>query len=366
MVGIAAMELGLIYEIPVPRPWTDRSEYAAYHDVVAQAVLADGLGYHSIWSTEHHFLDEFSHSSAPEVLYAYIAARTSNLRLGHGVRLLPFPYNHPVRSAEQAAALDILSDGRLEFGTGRSATRAELEGFGIDPGRTRQLADEALEVIVGAWTNDEFEWHGESFDLPRRRVVPKPIQAPHPPIWQASTSIDGHKSVGERGLGLLSFTVAHPIDGLAERLDLYRDGLKHATPVGRAVNDRAGVFTLVHCAETTQQAYDEAGDAFLWYAEQSFAKFASLVSWQEGRDLGTYDYLKTLLDVDFTEVTLDLLVDIGAVVIGDPEECLRLARQYRDAGTDLLLCNVNPYNIPHEQVMRSISLLGEHVLPEMR
>jgi hypothetical protein len=90
------------------------------------------------------------------------------------------------------------------------------------------------------------------------------------------------------------------------------------------------------------------------------------VSWQEGRDLGTYDYLKTLLDVDFTEVTLDLLVDIGAVVIGDPEECLRLGRQYRDPGTDLLLCNVNLYNLTHAQVMRSIALLGEHVLPELR
>jgi alkanesulfonate monooxygenase SsuD/methylene tetrahydromethanopterin reductase-like flavin-dependent oxidoreductase (luciferase family) len=360
------MDLALISEIPVPRPWTARSERDAYRRVVEQAVLADRLGFHSFWSTEHHFLDEFAHSSAPEALYAHIAALTTNLRLGHGVRLLPFPYNHPVRVAEQAAVVDILSDGRLEFGTGRSATRAELEGFGIDPNQTRPMADEALELIVGAWTNDEFEWQGSYFQLPRRCVVPKPVQSPHPPIWQAATSVDGHKTVGEKGLGLLSFTVAHPIDDLANRLELYRDGLRYATPVGKTVNSRAGVFTLVHCAETTQQAYDEAGAAFLWYAEQSFAKFATLVSWQEGRDLGTYDYLKALLDVDFTEITLDLLVDIGAVVIGDPEECLRLARGYRDAGTDLLLCNVNAYDIPHEQVCRSLELLGEHVLPELR
>src|ERR1700730_11248512 len=104
MVDLSGVELALIYEIPVPRPWTARSEYTAYHDVVAQAVLADELGFHSLWSTEHHFLDEFSHSSAPEVLYAFIAARTSNLRLGHGVRLLPLTYNHPGRRAEQAAA----------------------------------------------------------------------------------------------------------------------------------------------------------------------------------------------------------------------------------------------------------------------
>src|SRR5579871_2533493 len=113
------MDLGLIYEISVPRPWTRRSERDAYRNVVEQAVLADTLGFHSVWSTEHHFLDEFSHSSAPEVLYGHLAARTKHLRLGHGVRLLPFPYNHPIRVAEQAAAVDILSDGRLEFGTGR-------------------------------------------------------------------------------------------------------------------------------------------------------------------------------------------------------------------------------------------------------
>lgn len=360
------MDLAVISEIPVPRPWTARSERNAYREVVEQAVLADRCGFHSFWTTEHHFLDEFSHSSSPEVLYGHVAARTTNIRLGHGVRLLPFPYNHPVRVAEQAATLDILSDGRLEFGTGRSATRAELEGFGIDPNLTRPMADEALELIVGAWTNEEFEWEGSYFSLPRRNVIPKPVQSPHPPIWQAATSVDGHKNVGEKGLGLLSFTVAHPIDDLANRLELYRSGLRSATPLGGTVNPHAGVFTLVHCAETTQQAYDEAGSAFLWYAEQSFAKFATLVSWQEGRDLGTYDYMKALLDVDFTTITLQLLIDIGAVVIGDPEECLRLARGYRDAGTDLLLCNLNAYNLPHEHVCRSIELLGEYVLPELR
>ena len=131
------MKLALFYEIPVARPWSRHSEHEAYKNVVEQAVLGEQAGFHSLWTVEHHFLEEFSHCSNPEILYGHIAAKTSKLRLGYGVRLLPRPYNHPVRTAESVAVLDLLSDGRVEFGTGRSATRAELEGFGIDPSQTR-------------------------------------------------------------------------------------------------------------------------------------------------------------------------------------------------------------------------------------
>ena len=148
------MKFALFSEIPVAKPWTRDSEFNAYHNTVEQAVLAEQAGFHSFWTVEHHFLEEFSHCSNPEILYGNIAARTSTLRLGYGVRLLPKPYNHPVRTAESVAVLDLLSDGRVEFGTGRSATRAELEGFGIDPQETRGMWREALRHIVGCWTND--------------------------------------------------------------------------------------------------------------------------------------------------------------------------------------------------------------------
>ena len=114
------MKFAMFYEIPVPRPWTERSEYWAYRNTIEQAVLGDQVGFHSFWTVEHHFLEEYSHCSNPEVLYGAIAMRTKNMRLGYGVRLLPKPYNHPVRSAESAAVLDLISDGRVEFGTGRS------------------------------------------------------------------------------------------------------------------------------------------------------------------------------------------------------------------------------------------------------
>src|SRR4051794_23539557 len=155
------MEFALFYEIPVPRPWTRTSELDAYQNTLTQAVFAEEMGWHAVWTVEHHFLEEYSHCSNPEVLYGAIAARTERIRIGYGVRLVPRPYNHPVRSAESAAVLDLISNGRVEFGTGRSSTRIEMEGFGLHPDQTRAMWEEGVRDIVGCWTNDEFEFSGD-------------------------------------------------------------------------------------------------------------------------------------------------------------------------------------------------------------
>ena len=176
------MKFGIFYEHQLPRPWNEDSEYRLLHESLEQIELADRLGYHYAWEVEHHFLEEYSHCSNPEVLYGAIAAKTENIRLGYGVRLMPKPYNHPVRTAESVAVLDIISGGRVDLGTGRSSTRAELEGFGVDPHATRQMWQEAIGHVVGCWTNEFYEFEGEHWSMPRRRVQPKPIQQPHPPI----------------------------------------------------------------------------------------------------------------------------------------------------------------------------------------
>src|SRR3981081_4530238 len=133
------MKFALFYEIPVAKPFTEGKEHAAYKNTLEQAVLGEQAGFHSFWTVEHHFLSEFSHCSNPEVLYGAIAARTERIRIGYGVRLMPQPYNHPVRTADAGAVLDLISNGRVDFGTGRSSTRPELEGFGIDPQDTRAM-----------------------------------------------------------------------------------------------------------------------------------------------------------------------------------------------------------------------------------
>ena len=212
------MKFALFYEIPVPKPFTPGKEHAAYKNTLEQAILGDEVGFHAFWTVEHHFLEEYSHCSNPEVLYGAIAARTKNIRIGYGVRLLPQPYNHPIRSAESAAVLDLLSDGRVDFGTGRSSTRLELEGFDVDPDETREMWKEALGHIVGAWTEEHYQAKGKYWNMGApRRVQPKPLQDPHPPIFGATSSPQGHEEVGRQGIGLCSFTVGLPPEELDEQ-----------------------------------------------------------------------------------------------------------------------------------------------------
>ena len=363
------MKFGMFYEIPVAKPWTPGKEHQAYKDTLEQAQLGDRVGFHSFWTVEHHFLEEFSHCSNPEVLYGAVAATTENIRIGYGVRLLPQPYNHPVRTAESVAVLDLLSDGRVEFGTGRSATRAELEGFGVDPHKAREQWREALEHVVGCWTNEIYEFEGEYWSMPPRRVQPKPLQDPHPPIWGATSSAEGHEAIGRAGIGLCSFTVGVPPETLGERLEQYRKGLAACDePVGAFRNEQAGTFTMVHCAPTKEEAYEVAAESFTWYPAHGAALIGSVAEWLEGKDLGTYSYTAQPYEHakagDLDRLTFDYIHDVGAGVVGDPDECIETCKRYEAIGCDLLLCLLNPYNIPHDKVMQSIELLGKYVIPE--
>jgi alkanesulfonate monooxygenase SsuD/methylene tetrahydromethanopterin reductase-like flavin-dependent oxidoreductase (luciferase family) len=366
------VKFALFYEIPVPRPWTPDQEHQAYKHTLEQAILGDQVGFHAFWTVEHHFLEEYSHCSNPEVLYGAVAARTKNIRIGYGVRLLPAPYNHPIRSAESSAVLDLLSDGRVDFGTGRSSTRAELEGFNVDPAKTRQMWREALHHIVSAWTEDEYQADGEFWKMGApRRVLPKPLQKPHPPIFGATSSLDGHREVGRQGIGLCSFTVGLPPEELVKNIAAYREGLTECTePVGKFKNETAATFTMVHCAPTKDEAYAVAKRSFEWYPKHGAGLIASVAEWMEEskQELGTYQYAAAPLQHQregaLEHLTFDYVHSAGAGVVGDPDECIETCKRYEAAGCDLLLCLVNPYDIPHDKVMQSIELFGKYVIPE--
>jgi len=367
------VKFALFYEIPVARPWSERSEHEAFKNTLEQAVAGEAAGFHSVWTVEHHFLEEYSHCSNPEVLYGAIAARTERIRIGYGVRLGPKPYNHPVRSAESAAVLDLLSDGRVEFGTGRSSTRIEMEGFGVHPNDTRAMWREAVEHIVTCWTQEHAEFTGRHWSLPRRRVQPKPLQKPHPPVWGATGSPDGHRMMGELGLGLLSFSVGTPPEQLKERIDLYRAGLAACRkPLGAAINPRAGCFTMVNCAPTQAESYELSRESFAWYARRSAELVSSVPLWLEEMKAeadGTYAYLdeaRQAVEQRLHELaSLDALLAMNAVIAGDPDEVVERCKAYEATGADLLLCLVNPYRIPHAKVMQTIELLGRYVIPEL-
>jgi alkanesulfonate monooxygenase SsuD/methylene tetrahydromethanopterin reductase-like flavin-dependent oxidoreductase (luciferase family) len=365
------MKFALFYEIPVARPWTRESELDAYRNTLEQAILGDRVGFHAFWTVEHHFLEEFSHCSNPEVLYGAVAARTENIRIGYGVRLAPKPYNHPVRSAESAAVLDLISNGRVDFATGRSSTRLELEGFGIHPDDTRSMWREAVEHIVACWADEYTQFEGEHWSLPRRRVQPKPIQEPHPPVFGATASDGGHQMMGELGLGLCSFAVAAPPEDVARRVGIYKKAVAACTqPLGRTVNDQAAAFTMVNCAPNEAESRRRSEESFLWYVRNSVDLIGTVASWlrEMKQELGTYDYLEPIQEAVESKaieaLDFDYLKDSKAVLSGAPDQVIETAKQYEKAGVDLLLCLVNPYKIPHEQVMETIELMGKHVLPE--
>ena len=367
------MKFALFYELPVNDPSDPNAEYQAYQDTLEQAVFGEQMGFHAFWTVEHHFLTRFSHCSNPEVLYGAIAARTTKMRIGYGVRLMPKPYNHPIRSAESAAVLDLISGGRVDFGTGRSATRAELEGFGIDPEETRDMWLEAIGHVVGAWTQAEYGMNGKYWQSPPRPVIPKPFQKPHPPLFGATSSLPSHQIVGELGMGLCSFTVGLPPEDLAQRIQAYRKAIATCTkPIGAYVNNVAATFTLVNCAPTKEESYAVARESFEWYPKYSGRLIASVAAWQEEQKVsgGTYAYTHEILNFDrqglIDQFSFEYLRDSGSAIVGDPDQVIQACKRYEATGCDMLLCLVNPLNIPHAKVMQTIELMGKYVIPEFQ
>ena len=295
------MKFALFYEIPVPRPWGDDSELVAYRNTLEQAIAGDRFGWHAFWTVEHHFLQEYSHCSNPEVLYGAIAARTERIRLGYGVRLMPKPYNHPVRTAESVAVLDLLSGGRVDLGTGRSATRAELEGFGIDPAESRRMWQEAIEHVVGCWTNEEYEFAGEFWQMPRRRVQPKPLAEATPAAVGRHHQRRGPRP-GRRPRPRPVLLRRGPAAGGGQAQDRHLPRRRRALrePIGAFVHNQAATFTMAICAPDRDEAIAEARESFEWYPKTGARQIATLTDWMAERNeaLGTYAYAADMKKTD--------------------------------------------------------------------
>ena len=252
------MDFGIIYEMQRPTPDGVVDEKALIEETIEQCVLADRVGFDYVWFVEHHFLTTFSGSSAPEVIIGALASLTKRIRLGFGVVVLP--HEHPIRVAEKVAMADHVSGGRIDFGTGRSNSY-EQQGFEIDPRDTRAIWDEALEVVCGIWREkEEFQWEGSFWNIPPRRIHPKPQQSPHPPIWVAAMQPETYTIAAEKGLGVLAFSSEAPVN-YTEHIKEYRENIKNAKPVGDVVNDKWGNFTIGYCGEDNEEAQKLGADA---------------------------------------------------------------------------------------------------------
>lgn len=361
------MEFALQYEIQRSRPHYEGFMYDIYHQATKQVILADQLGYHSVWTVEHHFLDEWSYSSAPEVWYGALSQVTKQIRLGHGVCLLPIPFNHPARVAERIAVLDIMSNGRVEFGTGRSISEAELDGFQVHPEDSKPMWEEAVAAIPKMWTQEKFSWDGKYFKMPEREVIPKPVQKPHPPIWVAATQPTTWEAAGQRGIGALGFGISEP--GILEKLVAkYKEALKNCEPVGSFINDRTAAATVCVCAPTREEAKMLGKDAI----DFTTRKGAELFTPFANREVKGYEYYKKMAeqavalgDYRLSLADMDKRIEAGSIMVGDPEDCLKVAKRYEEAGVDLLLMLVQVAALPHEKVMQTIDLIGKHVMPKL-
>src|SRR5262249_22198807 len=197
------MKFGIFYELQLPRPGVEGDELKLYHNALTQLETADRCGYRHAWVVEHHFLEEYSHCPVPEAFLAAASQRTKNIRLGHGI--VQLTTNHPARVAERIAVLDLLSNGRCEFGMGESASITELEPFGRTMEDKRAVFDEAVRAIFPMFKDGASEHQGTYFDTPSRNVLQKPMQNPHPPIWMACSQLETIERAGRCGMGALGF-----------------------------------------------------------------------------------------------------------------------------------------------------------------
>ncbi|HXG17731.1 MAG TPA: LLM class flavin-dependent oxidoreductase [Methylomirabilota bacterium] len=354
------MKFGMLYEMETPRPWHALSEYNTYWEALAQIELADRVGFDYVWEVEHHFLEEYSHSPAPEVFYGAVTQRTKNIRIAHGVRLLPFNFNHPIKIAEQAAVLDIMSNGRMDLGTGRSTTAQELDGFGVDYDRTREEVREALEIIVKAWTEEILEYNGKLMKIPPRRVVPKPIQKPHPPMWMACVAPDSYQIAGDRGLGVLSFSLNW--EHVQASMESYRAACaKRSEQIPKVVNEEFANFIICHVTENKEE--EAIGlEGARWFMHQLAKLFEPLMVKNQ---LYSYEYLRNLMamDLDPKDASDAQLKEHHMVVVGNPDEVIRKLENFQKAGISQVICFKQAGRIPHANIMRSIQRIGKYILP---
>ncbi|MFI1205110.1 LLM class flavin-dependent oxidoreductase [Streptomyces sp. BHT-5-2] len=358
------MEFGLFVQgyVPAARAQADpEAEHHALMEETEYVIQADRSGFKYAWASEHHFLEEYSHLSANDVYLGYLAHATERIHLGSGIFNPLAPVNHPVKVAEKVAMLDHLSAGRFEFGSGRGAGSHEILGFlpGItDMNHTKEIWEETIAEFPRMWLQDEYQgFRGKHWQLPPRKVLPKPYGASHPAMWYAAGSPSSYAMAGKKGLGVLGFSVQKVAD-MEWVVDSYKNAVKDAEPVGDFVNDNVMVTSTAICAETHRKAVEIAVGGGLNYLQSLLFRYHDTFPRPDG-----IPEWPALLP-DYTEELVELLIDEELMICGDPDEVLRQCKRWEQAGADQLSFGL-PIGVSYEDTMNTIRLIGEHVIPKI-
>ena len=352
------MRFGLLYELQLPRPWDDRSEHRLIHEALAEVETADRLGYDYVWANEHHFLEEYSHSSAPEVFLAAAAARTKQIHIGHAVVLSPPGYNPPARVAERIATLDLIASGRVEWGTGQSASRTELEGFGVDLATKKAMWAEATEQTANMLAMEPYPgFDGKFFSMPCRNIVPKPYQKPHPPIWVACSNKETIHAAARAGIGALAFAFIDPAEAAKWASEYYAIiKSEECVPIGHTVNANIAMATgfSVHHNETEAKARGLEAFQYFGFALGHFYVY------------GQHRPGATNLWERFQLARSELPDVAHGNGIGTPAQLRDRMAQYQEAGVDQVIFIQQAGRNKHEHIIDSLNLFASDVMPHLK
>jgi alkanesulfonate monooxygenase SsuD/methylene tetrahydromethanopterin reductase-like flavin-dependent oxidoreductase (luciferase family) len=356
------MRFGVFYEMQLPRPWAPDDERRLFQEALEQVELADRLGYDYAWEVEHHFLDEYSHSSSPEVFLAAAAARTKRIRLAHGIRQVIPNYNHPARTAECIGTLDLISNGRVDFGIGEGATRLELGGFGIKAKEKRAMALEAAEQIANMMVLEPYPgFEGKYFTMPCRNVLPKPVQKPHPPMWMACTNRDTIKVAASLGLGALAFSFLNPEEARTWST-IYYDIIRseQCVPLGHSVNANLAMVSSfsIHRdrAEAIRRGHE--GFEFFRYALNALVAHDTV----PGRTNLWGEYLQKRGNRT-EEMVAENIDGTRSSGIGTPQDMRSHLEGFQEAGVDQVIFLQQAGRNRHSQICESLELFASDVMP---
>jgi alkanesulfonate monooxygenase SsuD/methylene tetrahydromethanopterin reductase-like flavin-dependent oxidoreductase (luciferase family) len=375
------MEFGVFVGAAVgPRPW-DQSEPKRIRRDIDIGVAADAAGFDTFWAPEHHSLEEYSHCSSSHLACLAVGMRTERIRLVTGIFNICPPINHPVRVAEQIAMIDILTNGRIELGTGRGSGSTEVNTFGIQNEQTRDMWEEAIQAIPKMWTQDLFSWDGKYFSVPERCILPKPVQKPHPPLWVTASNPPTVELAARKGIGVAMFSFSDPAL-LAPLVERYKNTIEKAEPVGEFVYNKIMAIAPLLCMEDGDEAremYKKANvgpvsahfsvyfDTIPAYAERlkdvprpiPQTKIRELIR-KAAKDPNVKGPVAT------GSVSPEFLYQNG-ICVGSPEDVARTVKRYQDIGLDMLvLIPAAGWVLPHERTVDSLHLTGKRVLPRFR